>query len=268
MKRGPFRLKDLLPGGKPGGPGIRLNQQFYLSVLAARAQMPLVRLVCEPKGRDGAVVGYVVPLRAGAEKGDLERPLERGVYGVTSLDRKTILRLTVVSKEEAGFDPTSFLLSEAGRGLPAPIRDRVAGTWTLLQLTIDSHDPALYPALGFMLQVSARLAELTDGVVADPLAQRYLLPEGVLSAPRPGEPFAVDDVIQLLAEGGQVRTAGLAKLNRPEMGVETFDRERGERFLRLVAAEILKGRVYADGEEFLGMTWRDGVWRGDLSALE
>jgi hypothetical protein len=126
-----------------------------------------------------------VPSSPQADKSFLERPLERGSYAAISIDRKTVVRLLVLSTQEAFFDPSIVLRSPAGQRLPEEVRARVTAAWTVLQLSFLSHDPMVQPALEFACGLAARLASLTDGVVADPLAERYLLPEEVAQAAGP-----------------------------------------------------------------------------------
>ncbi|MCG9894043.1 MAG: hypothetical protein MH204_01030, partial [Fimbriimonadaceae bacterium] len=83
-----FRLKDLLPGGRPKGPGFGIRQDFYLSVLACSPRLPALVEVLNPKGEEGAVTGFGVPLRSDAPKDSIREPLIRGRYGLASPDQK------------------------------------------------------------------------------------------------------------------------------------------------------------------------------------
>src|SRR5438046_2175327 len=90
-------------------PGFGISKNFYLTVLSAKAALPRVLEVVGPKGADGAVEGFGAPLSQDAKKEDLQRAIERGHYVIASKNRQTVLKLTVVPKEEAGFDPEPFL---------------------------------------------------------------------------------------------------------------------------------------------------------------
>jgi hypothetical protein len=217
-------------------------------VLAAKAQMPTLLRVVNPKGEDGAVAGFGVPLAATAKKEDLAAPLARGVYAVSSPDRKTVLKMMVMPREEAGFDPDAFARSPLAQGWDPELRLRVGATWMLAQLTFESYDPETYPALDFLLSVARRLAELCDGVVADPVAQVYRLPGQVFS-PRPTDaPIVAADHVQAKRrdhEGAvHAYTAGLVKFDLPEVevyGVAPENAAMAERFLLALAQTVLTG---------------------------
>ncbi|RYG49202.1 hypothetical protein EON79_02170, partial [bacterium] len=119
---------------KPKGRGYGISPSYYLSVLSSRPTMPAIRDVIAPKGSGGAVPGFGVPLTESTDKSLLEQPMARGVYAIASPDRKTLMRLTIVSKEEAGFDPEEFARSEFALTLPEEALARLRGTWLLGQL--------------------------------------------------------------------------------------------------------------------------------------
>lgn len=169
---------------KPKGPGFGVSKRFYLSVLAARAQLPAILEVVNPDGSAGAVSGFGAPLSQGATREDLARPLTRGAYALSTKDRTTVLRMLVISKEEAGFDPAGLLRSSQAASLGQELLSRIAATWTLMQLTFESHHAMVYPALDFLQGVCKRLAELCDGAIADPLSELYILPEHLIRNPR------------------------------------------------------------------------------------
>jgi hypothetical protein len=118
----------------------------------------------------------------------------------------------------------------------------------LVQLTFESYDPQTYDALDFFLTVAKRLAELTDGVVADPVSQVYRLPEDVLVERPAGEPIAAADHVQAkdrLVEGTwHCYTLGLSKFHLPEVemfGVAEANRATAARFLIGLAQSVLVG---------------------------
>lgn len=230
---------------------VQLRKEFYLTVLAARMPLPAPLVVVNPKGEGGAVAGFLAPL-GDKDKSSLGEPLDRGAYAVASPDQKTVLRLTVISKEEAGFDPNRVLASPLAERLDADVRSGIAGTWMLLQLTIESYDPAVYPALDFLLGVARRLAELTDGTVADPVSQVYRSADQVQMATPPGQPLAVQNVVATHLISGLVVTAGLAKIGHAEMamaGVTESNVLIAEHYLMGVALAIWKGESLAIGQQ-------------------
>jgi hypothetical protein len=171
--------------GKPKTPGYGLSKQYYITVLAAKAHLPSIATVVNPKGESGAISGFGVPLSNTCSKDDLHIPMARGAYAIASLDRKTVLRCLVISKEEAGFDPVAFALSKEAEEIDAELVARIRGTWTLIQLSVESHDPMVAPALAFLVQISQRFGDVTDGAIADPVSRRYCLPASMAGGTDP-----------------------------------------------------------------------------------
>lgn len=239
----------MLRFSKPTGPGLALDKDAYLAVLACKASLPTLLEAVSPRGEGGSVPGFGVPVSAGAPPPD--RPLERGVYGIASPNRKSVLRLRVLSKEEAGFRPDEDALLEIERRFGPEVSGRVRAAWTLLQLTWESYDPEVYPALDFWLEVADRLASLTDGVVADPIAHSYRLP-GPRQARAPGVPVHAADHVSVLARGGgHHHTAGLRKFGRPEIeatGVPESSAAGVAALLASLAQACLEGARPAPGD--------------------
>lgn len=208
---------------KPKTPGFGISKEYYLTVLASRATLPPIASVAQPKGENGAVPGFAVPLRQGTDKAALGRPMERGEYAVASVDRKSVLRLRVLSKEEAGFDPEPLARSRFAAELDPEVLARARATWMLMQLTFESHDASVYPSLDFILLVARRLAAQSEGVVADAVAQRYLLPEAVFANPRIEPLFDAREHVSVRfeasREGWHAYTLGLQKFALPEFEI-------------------------------------------------
>lgn len=250
-----IRFKDLISLGKPKGPGFGISSQFYLSVLAVRPVLPALLVILNPKGEGGAVKGFGVPLRKDAEREDLGQPLIRGFYALATPDQKTVLRLTVVGKEEAGFDPAPMLASPSGQALAPEVRHRIAAAWNLMQVTFESHDPAVYPALDFLQAVVARAADLTEGVVADPISQAYRLPEDVVAPHDQGLPFSTEAHVAVRELPGKtglhLSTLGLSKFALPELeiyGVDPSVLHAGRLLLLGAAQTCLQGKKIEAGD--------------------
>lgn len=269
-----IRFKDLLPFGRPKTPGFGISKGFYLSVLANTAALPPLLAILSPQGAAGSVKGFGVPLRKDSEKGDVAKPLMRGFYGLASPDQKTVLKLAVVSRDEAGFDPAPVLMSPMGLALSDEVRARIAATWNLLQVTYESHDPAVYPALDFILAICRRMAELTDGIIADPVCQVYRLPSDVPSPFDEGMPFAVRDHIHVHARpqgnAGQLYTLGLSKFAMPELELLDVRPEaeiHGTALLYTAAQMALAGTKLKAGVRLGGFQLEEGgqdkaLWDG------
>lgn len=245
------RVRQVFNFKKPKSAPYGLSRNFYLSVLTGRANLPSLLSIIQPKGEGGAVSGFGVPLRKDATKDDLERPLERGVYGFSSLDRKTVLKVMVLSKEEAGFDPGPFLASPYGMALTDELRDRIASTWSLIQMTFESYDPTVKPAVEFLLNVADRAALVTDGAVADPVCRRYSLPGQVRT--RMDQVVAADVMTVTSVPLGSrlaVHTLGLTKLELPEIEMAEVNPAHlplAERFLHGLGQSIWNGSVLESG---------------------
>lgn len=240
---------------KPKTPGFGLSDRFYLSVLTAQAMLPTLASVIEPKGAGGAVPGFGVPLAPGASKGDLVRPMERGAYALASTDRKTVMRLRVLSKEEAGFDPSWVATSALASMLDAEVLARLRATWIVMQLSFESHDPDVYPALDFLLHLASHLADATQGVVADPLAQRYLLPGDLFKRPRLDPRVDAREHVAVRfeqsREGWHAYTLGLQKFGLPEIEIYRLaeeDAAAATTFLIGLAQSNLLGTLVAEGD--------------------
>ncbi|HXH60885.1 MAG TPA: hypothetical protein VNI20_05955 [Fimbriimonadaceae bacterium] len=231
-----------------------IGRGFYLSVLAAKAQLPSILVALNPEGQGGAVKGMGAPMASGAKKEDLAAPISRGVYVLSTPDKKTLLKMMVMPREEAGFDPAAFARSPMAQSWDPELRHRVESTWMLMQVTFESYDPKVYPSLDFVLAVTKRLAELTDGVVADPVAQVYKLPSQVVS-PRPeDEQVSAQDHVQVKVrehEGAlHVFTLGLSKFDHPEVevyGIEKDHKETAKRFMMALAQTVLRGTALPIG---------------------
>lgn len=239
---------------RPKGPGFGISANTYLTVMAAVATLPTIRQVINPKGENGAIPGFGVPLNPGADKTELDRSMMRGQYGLASPDRKTVLRLRVLSKEEAGFDPGPFLMSSLASEVDEETRGRMSATWSLLQLTFETHDAEVYPSLWFLLAICRRLGELTQGVVADPIAQRYLLPNKIVQmVPADPKIDARDHVAVKVRGSGALNwvfTLGLQKFGLPEIEVKEVPSDRvndAQKLLISLSQQVLLGRFVEPG---------------------
>ncbi|MFM9872355.1 MAG: hypothetical protein ACKVQS_02680 [Fimbriimonadaceae bacterium] len=229
------KLSELLKFKPAKGPGYEISPKFYLSVMAARMPLPSIRQIVEPKGADGAVIGFGVPMAG--DKEDLEHPMERGAYVIASLDRKTVIRGLVISKEEAGFNPEGFLRSDRALLLSEEAKSRMASTWMLVQLTFESFDPGVHSATRLMYEVAARLAELSGGLVADPVSEVYKMPSEVLS-PIGTDGFAVQDLVavhsRVIGSGFGLFTLGMQKFGLPEFEIAGVGDAQGQAAARLL----------------------------------
>ena len=242
--RNPFQF------AKPKGPGFGIASSMYLSVLIGRASPPAIAEVAAPKGEGGAVEAFGVPLSGPKDKAVLAQPMVRGEYAVASRDQKTVLKLAVLPTDEAHFDPEVIARSSFGARLPEETLARIRGTWWLGQLTFASHDPDVYPALDLLLDVAIRLGELSGGVVADPVARRYLLPRELASLRVPGKKVSVQAHAAPHAAPGSAFTLGLQKFAMPELeitGLLDGEEELAQRYLLSAGQGMLEGHPIVSG---------------------
>ena len=241
---------------KPLGPGFGISKNFYLSVLAGSPALPPITAIINPKGTNGAIEGFGVPLVDGKDKAILDSPMLRGTYALASKDQKTVVRLMVMSAEEAGFSPDAIAKSPAAAKISPELLIRLRSTWHLLQLNFESHDPDVYPALDFILGIATRLGEATQAVIADPVSERYLMPGELIMRPRTDPSVdAREHVFIHRRPDGQkwhVFTKGLIKFLQPEieiLGVEETDIEEAARFLMSASQGVLLGYLIQSGSE-------------------
>jgi hypothetical protein len=264
----------MLRFSKPKGPGFGIGSGFYLSVLATHARLPSMHEVVNPKGDDGALIGYGVPMAASANKDSLNQPLVRGAYGMLSKDRKTAFQMLVLNREESGFDPEAVARHSESLGLEGEVVARIRATWSVLQLRITAHDPDVYPALDFILGLCLRLGTLTEGVIADPVSERYLLPNQLFRVPRVNPQVDAREHVNVLSRGSaagvHTYTRGLQKFALPEFevqGIEPGAEITAERLLVALAQSVLEGKQYGPGSRVgkfeLAQGGLDrGLWEG------
>lgn len=264
----------MLRFSRPKGPGFGISGGFYLSVLSSHASLPTLLQIINPAGDHGAVVGFGVPMASNATKDSLQQPIERGAYGLASKDRKTALTMFVVPKEEAGFDPEPVVRHSQTLGLQGEILDRIRATWTLLQVKFEAHDPAVYPALDFLLAIVARLGILTEGAIADPISMRYLLPEQVFAKPRVNPLVDAREHIAVhlrgTSAGVHAYTKGLQKFSLQELEILSLDPGSeipAEQLLMTSSQKILEGKLLHSGSRIGRFEVRDGgfdraLWEG------
>jgi len=245
------------PFSKPKTPGFGISRGYFVTILSSKSVMPSIAEIANPGGAGGALEGMAVPLQSTGDKGVLIKPMQRGAYAVATKDRKTVLKLIIMSKEEAGYDPESFLNSSLAIGRDPELLLRVRSTWTIGQLVFESHDPMVYSALDFFLGTAKRIAELSDGVVADTISQRYLLPEQILVKSRLDEKVDVrehlDVKFEVRPDGLHAYTLGMQKFALPEYEIlNLLDEDQGpaQRFLLALGQSVLLGDITESGDSF------------------
>ncbi len=245
------------PFSKSKTPGFGISRGYYLTILSSRSVLPTLIEVVNPAGANGAATGLAVPLGHETDKSMLGRPIQLGPYAIATTDRKTVLKMLVISKEEVGYDPELYVRSSRAVDEDPELVARMRATWTITQLTFESHDPAVYPALDFFLGVAIRFARLSEGVIADSICERYRLPEDML------EPHRIDPLIdardhiavkfEKRSEGIHAYTLGMQKFALQEYEITNLvesDRTNVQRFLLTLCQSVLLGDLTKVGDRF------------------
>jgi hypothetical protein len=250
---------------KPKGPGFGISKNFYLSVLAGVPVLPPITELIAPKPEGGALDGFGVPLVNTNDKSLLAQPMQRGIYALSTKDQKNVVRMMVMNADEAGFSPEAIATSRLAERVTPEVLTRIRSTWHLLQLSWESHDPEVYPALDFLLNIAKRLAEITDGIVADPISERYLLPGQVFINPRVDPLVDAREHIFIHSrpsgESLHVYTKGLIKINQPELelyGVSPESYDQAGRLLMSAAQGVFMGFLVKSGSDVAGFEAREG----------
>jgi hypothetical protein len=147
----------------------------------------------------------------------------------------------------------------------------------IFQFTFRSHDPEVVPAVEFLLELVNRLGLLVNGVVADPICQRYIDPVKVFVQPRSSTQVNVIEHVVIMkrayASGVAWYTLGLQKFALPEFEIVTTAGV-SEAVITPILVEAsqnaLQGKSFADGLRLVvggvAVTVKQGgfdaVWNG------
>lgn len=233
---------------KPKEAAISINKNAYLSVLMPGSR-PTPLQLGNPDGSNGALPAFVAPLNQEKNADLLSTPFADGPYVVATKDQKTLVQadffdLAAVS----GFRLPDDAASQAMVNLDGERLQRAQRSSSLANLVIKGHSHEVYDSIRFFLDVASRVALLTDGVVADPLAETYRLPDELKQASPLDSRIDFRDVGSIKAvrddDGVWVSTRGMAKFNLPEYeiyGVADSDVTRMGEMLVLSGQEALLG---------------------------
>ncbi|HLO99278.1 MAG TPA: hypothetical protein VK171_11835 [Fimbriimonas sp.] len=242
---------------KPTGPGFGINKNFYLTVLSTHPGLPAIANIANPKGQGGAVEAFGVPLVQGNDKRLLEQPMQRGKYAIASKDRKTVINLTVAAPQDAGFSGQAIASSLDPRFHAPALIERLQRTTMMLQFRFESHDPDVYPALDLLLTLVKKCGTMTDAVVADPLSERYLLPDQVFLNPRLDPLVDCREHIFVHEANGRIYTKGMSKILQSDFLVENCpdsSKQVAGGFLVTLAQAVFMGHPVTRGQKIGGFT--------------
>ncbi len=235
-----------------------ISQDAYLSILIGTSVAPTLNRVMNPAGADGAVEGFLAPLKS-TDKSLLMLPMSRGMYAAASKDQKTILTIMLMPVDEAGFDPGLFLRSTLAQNYSTEVRQRIGAAWHLAQIRFESYDPSVYASLDLWMKVATRIAEITEGVVADPISARYLLPEEVFQTVRLHPTVDAREHLGFEVMNGYLSSLGMVKFVLPEILVEHVPgfEIKCQSLILGAAQRVLQGELLEPGMGFEagGQSW-------------
>jgi hypothetical protein len=187
------------------------------------------------------------PMAHGASRDVLNEPMQPGTYAIASVGRKTVLQLDLFAREQA---PAFNLPSE----LSGELRKRAEGFVHISTILFRQYDPEVFPAVRLIVDVARRLAELSSGVIADPLAETYRLPADYDINKKLDIRIDFREVASIrlatLNDGYWLSTRGLCKFNLPEFEMYGIPDN-----LKEIAATML---VSAGQQSLIGMQMNPG----------
>ncbi|MFN8140203.1 MAG: hypothetical protein U0R49_10440 [Fimbriimonadales bacterium] len=206
---------------KPTEPVLTINKNFYFSVLASSSHLPTLLQMINPDGSNGALIGFGAPLSEGASRDLLNQSLATGAYVLSTKERSTLVEMHVFQKSQVqGFSLPSDSAVCDQAGLVGDKLKRAQNAQYIINLVIKAFSPELYPSVRFYLDCAARIALLTEGVIADPLSELYRLPNEMNVAQKLDERIDFREVARVklirLEDGIWSSTRGLTKFNLPE----------------------------------------------------
>lgn len=246
---------------KPSQAPIAINRNFYLSILAGPGALPPILQIVNPQGTNGAVQGFGAPLSEGASKDLLNEPLTTGAYVLTTTDKLTILRMDVFRRADvSNFNiPTDPMQLEAAKLTGRRLARAEQSEW-LVNLQFQGYSPDAYASVNYMLDIASRIAALTDGVVADPLAEVYRLPDELTVVPKLDPRIDFREVGSIrairLEDGVWVSTRGMVKFDLPEyemFGLSDDLVDAAARMLISAAQQTLIGVPLREGDTAFAM---------------
>ncbi|MEO7453127.1 MAG: hypothetical protein ABIV13_00010 [Fimbriimonadales bacterium] len=237
-------------------PALDINRNFYLSVLLGPGVRPTPLSWVNPDGSNGAVSGFAAPLNQDKNTDLLSEPIADGSYVLATKDRKTLVQadffdLAAVPQFQLPGDAASQAMVDLSGDRLARAQSAVG----LATLVFKGYSQDVYESVRFLLDCGARLADLSNGVVADPLAETYRLPSEMRQSAPLDARIDFRDVCSVKAvqqdDGVWVSTRGMAKFNLPEYevyGVATAEATRIAEMLVLAGQEALLGSPMPVGE--------------------
>lgn len=244
------------PFGKRRQPsGLTLNRNFYLSVLAPGRDLPPLLSLINPDGSNGAVAGFGAPLSEGASRDLLNVPMPTGAYALTTRAQDTVVQMDVFTmKQIPSFSLPRTAAERQAAGITPEVAQRLDRAEYLINFVIRGYRDAL-ESTRFLLDLVARMGTISEGAVADALAEAYRLPGDLALKSRlhPLVDFREVGTVRLAPDDDGtlwVSSRGLIKFNLPEFEMFGVPREYSDAAARMIAA--------AGQQSLIGMPMRPG----------
>lgn len=244
------------PFGKRKQPsGLTLNRNFYLSVLAPGRGLPPLLSLINPDGSNGAVTGFGAPLSEGASRDLLNMPMPTGAYALTTRAQDTVVQMDVFTmKQVPSFSVPRTAAEREAAGITPEVAQRLDRAEYLVNFLIRGYRDAL-ESTRFFLDLVARMGTISEGAVADALAEAYRLPGDLALKSRlhPLVDFREIGTVRLAPDDDGtlwVSSRGLIKFNLPEFEMFGVPREYSDAAARMIAA--------AGQQALIGMPMRPG----------
>ncbi len=224
---------------KKKAPPFSLNKHFYLSALIPSEILPPLLQIANRHGSNGAVEGLGAPLHPGADRDLLNNPITVGAYAFTTREKTTVVRMDVFRTEDMkDFKVPSDPYFQQTAGLVGERLRRAQLARFLINFSIAGYDPQVYPSVRFFLDLVRRVASLGEGVVADPLAETYRLPEEWTYPVRLDFRLDFREIgaikVVPLSDGLWVSTRGLCKFNLPEYEIYSVPNDLTDVAMRML----------------------------------
>lgn len=242
-------------------PILTLSKGFYMTVFSTSSVLPPLIDLIHPRRMNHVVVGMGAPMVGYADPETLAEPMKPGPFALVTMNRKTVLRTLIMSIDECTIDLNAIAAEQATLGIDEETMARLRGAWFVTQFSFESFDPQIFASIRFLYRLADRLAELTDGVIADPLAQRYIRPGQLFRDTfdeEPLQPLEVVSVGELPGETGpRLRTFGMGKFDQPDFAIELPHADHiqhGHTLLTAGIRTLFHGRPahHAFGNHFVG----------------
>lgn len=235
--------------------GLTLNRNFYLSVLAPGRDLPPLLSLINPDGSNGAAAGFGAPLSEGASRDLLNVPLPTGAYALTTRAQDTVVQMDVfLLAQVPSFSMPKSTAERKAAGVTPAVAERLERAEYLINFVIRGYRDALESAR-FFLDVVARMGAISDGAVADALAEAYRLPGDLTLKNRlhPLVDFREIGTVRFAPDQGDtlwVSSRGLVKFNLPELEMYGVPKEHSDAAARMIAA--------AGQQSLIGMPMQPG----------